>query len=160
MAARRRRPPPDPDAPAALQSRSVPSCHPDRRYFAKGMCRECYGLVDRDSMTTLEKKQLNEMTELHRSVEYIEGLARQARAILESRLPAYADLHFHAAEVAALSGDSRPAEWALTHIKAGKEEVVRPPAKTAPEAGVKVFIGVKIDGGQGEIVSAEALPEP
>jgi hypothetical protein len=116
--------------------------------------------MNRDALTRIEKKQLNELTELHRSVEYIEGLARTARAILEDRLPAYADLHYKAAEIAATHGDSRPSEWALTHVKAGKEQVVAPPAKTAVEGGVKVFIGVKIDGGQGEIVSAESLAEP
>lgn len=160
MAARRRHAKSNPDAPDALATRSTPACHPDRRLHAEGLCRECYSVINRDALTKVEKQQLTELAEMHREVEYVEGLGRQARALLESRLPAYADLHFKAAEVAARSGDSRPAEWALSHVKAGKEQVVAPPAKTAAEGGVKVFIGVKIDGGQGEIVEAEALPEP
>ncbi len=137
-------------------------CHPTKANYLDGQCKDC---VNRAAITRaveakmphaddkLKKQYANELTELHRSVEYIEGLGRQARGILEDNLPAYAAMHFEGAKIAAADGDTRPAEWALSQVKAGKETPVQPPAKTAGESGIKIFIGVQM-AGNGEPVEA------
>jgi hypothetical protein len=123
-------------------------CHPDRPHAGKGLCGPCLkrdeGELDRD--VKLKRVRYAEIAELHKAVEYVENQGRTARAILQERLPEYADLHWKAAQAAAEKGDARPAEWALQSVKAGKASVVEPPPKVPAEAGVKVFVGVNIGG--------------
>ena len=94
------------------------------------------------------KSRHAELVDLHRLAEHVNALGRQARAILTERLPDYADLHFEGAQRAAEDGDTRPAEWALTHLRPGGEPVAELPQKAAPAdgGGVKILVSVPIGG--------------
>lgn len=147
-------------------------CHTNRANFRDGQCKQCWNTanitaaVERimPDATAVEKRNYgHELEEAHRTVEYIENLGRQARRILEDNLPGYATMHFEGAKIAAADGDTRPAEWALSQVKAGKETPVQPPAKTAAESGIRIFIGVQTNGeGQtkveGKVIDVEATP--
>ena len=133
----------DPSDPPPLK----PACHKRRRYYADDLCEKCYWA--KRGVRTPDIAQQVELTELHKVVAHLEFLHQSARAIIAERLPMYAALHFDAALNAAREGDSRPIEWALTNVKAGKgvAPTVDPPAKSGPQdTGVKVFIGVNLGG--------------
>jgi len=154
------------------------TCHPQRKHYMKGFCRECYNaqpalvrerdIAEKRGLLTVfqESMRLQRMAEDARAeVKRIEGMAAQAKEILRERLPDYARLHWEAAQMAALRGDARPTEWALQSIKDGKETVVEAPAKVASagEGGVKVIVGVQLSGlqpalGASNVVEAISVP--
>ncbi len=90
------------------------------------------------------KRMENEVEAARMVVERMENQVLVARKFLQDRLHEYAQLHFEGASVAAAKGDTRPAEWALTHAKIEGEAVVEPPAKEAPDTGLKIYIGVPL----------------
>lgn len=138
--------------PKVIEGRKKALCHPRREHYQDGMCRKCFALEERPKgtagMPVADIKKYNELVELHRSVEYVDKLAKTAHAILNENLVEYARLHLEAARIAAADGDSKPSEWALTHVKAGKGQkpVAEPPAKapSGGEGGVNVYIGLKL----------------
>jgi hypothetical protein len=149
---------PDDKPPVTLPAkRGKAVCHPTRSNFKDGLCESCVNreLIDK-AVTAQQKKHFdNEIEALHHTVEFLEEITQKARRILQENLPGYAAMHFAGATIAAAQGDTRPAEWALTQVKAGKETPVQPPAKTAPESGLKIFIGVRSDAGPSITVGAE-----
>jgi hypothetical protein len=74
---------------------------------------------------------------LRRSPAAVKAQLERAKARLQARQVAYADLHFQAATVAAARGDSRPAEWGLIHGRS--IEPVNP-----KDAGQQVVVQVGI----------------
>lgn len=95
------------------------------------------------------------------AVQDIEELGRKARTILQTHLPQYALLHYQGAQIAASKGDTRPAEWALQAVKTPKGGApVEPPAKTAPETGIKVFIGVGLGNMPAQAITAQVVELP
>lgn len=142
----------DPSDPPPLK----PKCHKRRRYYADDMCEKCYW-ASRGARTPDIARQV-ELTELHKVVAHLEFLRQSALAIITQRLPDYAALHFEGAVRAAREGDTRPTEWALTHIKAAKDiaPVADPPAKSGPaDTGVRVFIGVNLPTTPGGEMSSD-----
>lgn len=135
-----------PKLPPALAQHAL--CHPDRPHVGKGLCQQCFHTpeAELDTEKRIKRARYLEVVELHKAVDYITQQHDIAQAILVERLPEYAELHKRAAEVAAEKGDARPIEWALQSVKVGKKTVVEPPAKIAPETGVKVYVGVNIGG--------------
>jgi hypothetical protein len=113
----------------------------------------------------LEVKRLQrEVDAAHKAVSKIENNALVARKILEQNLAAYAEMHFEGAKIAAAEGDTRPAEWALTHAKVEGQAAVEPPTKIAADTGTKVFIGIKVgsmpvDALEAEIISSTEEPQ-
>ena len=101
------------------------------------------------------KRMDNEIEAAHREVQRMENTRDLARKILEQNLADYANLHFEGAKIAAEKGDTRPAEWALTHAKSQGKTVVDPPAKLTPDSGVKVFVGVGLGALPPQSVTAE-----
>ena len=148
----------------ARTSKVRATCHPGR-YAADeaGNCRWCaqekrtHAVVEADAKSLTKAARAarhQELLELHKQVEYVEGLGKTARAILQANLPEYAELHLQAAQEAAIKGDARPAEWALSQVKAGKEgQTVEPAAKTPSDSGVKVYVGINMGG-----IAAQSVP--
>lgn len=70
------------------------------------------------------------------------AIRRAAAEHLERNAVKYAKAHMRAAEIAALEGDGKPAEWGLVHSGAIK------PVEKAPSGpgGVQVFVGVTLPG--------------
>lgn len=130
------------------------TCHPGRKNYRDGICRECYGARKLPSsefklpksLASLSKAERTELQELHRQAQILEEQAQLAGAYLQYHLPVYAKAHVEGALVAAAKGDTKPAEWALSHVKPpkGGSPVVEPPAKAPAESGIKVFVGVKV----------------
>lgn len=143
-------------------------CHPNRKKKTEdGLCAPCAVAERRvtDLATRDQKRQLRaDLAKLHETVEYVEQLGKQARAILEENAAEYAELHIEGARIAALDGNTKPAEWALTHLKMGKEKPIIEPAQRESEgddSGVRVFIGVKVAGlAPGESVTVVDAPKP
>jgi hypothetical protein len=133
---------------AALGARGkrAPLCHPERQQVGKtGMCHECYvGAGESKEMTFQDAMKL---VEKHADPHVRKVLKDKALALLFESLPEYALLHMQAAKMAAVKGDARPAEWALTTIKeAGGTAVLEPPQKEAAPSGTKVLIAVQLGG--------------
>jgi hypothetical protein len=72
-----------------------------------------------------------------------ERMKQRALGILKGNVEKYATLHMEASERAALRGEGRPMEWALTHTRV--VEPVAPP-KEAASKGTKVTVGVLLPG--------------
>lgn len=131
---------------AKVKDRRKPLCHPDREQVGKtGLCHECYiGGAEAQKLT------LDDALKLAKKIadpEQVKELKTRALALLMERLPEYSQLHFEATKMAALKGDARPAEWALTTIKeAGGQAVLEPPQKEALPSGTKIFVGVSLGG--------------
>jgi hypothetical protein len=105
-----------------------------------------------------------EIDAAHKAVAKMENNALIGRKILEQNLPDYARLHFEGAKVAADKGDTRPAEWAMTHAKSGGQTVVEAPGRSAGDTGTKVFIGIKVgsmplESLEAEIISSSEEPQ-
>ena len=140
------------------KAKNAPKCHPDRPQVGRtGMCHECY--VGGDGAKQLSLQDAIKLAEKHADPAFAKILKQQALALLMERLPDYAQMHFEAAKMAALKGDAKPAEWALTTIReSGGAAVVEPAAqKTLPEGGVKVFIGVKLGGAPNELEASNPV---
>lgn len=103
------------------------------------------------------KRLENEVQAAHAVTTKLENTALVARKFLEQRQADYAALHFQGAEIAASRGDTRPAEWALTHVKVDGQAAVEPPAKQATDTGTKVFIGINMGSMPKEAISAEII---
>ncbi len=140
-------------------------CHPSRPNFGQGLCRQCWILRDQGvrpkemtiGRTEGKKAMHNELVAMQQAVEYLEGLGRAANAILRENMPEYAELHMEAARNAAAEGDSKPAEWALQHVKMTGKPVVDPPQKADTGAGVKIFLGIKVGGIPEQAIQAIAI---
>jgi len=134
-------------------------CCPRRaRVTPEGLCRWCQEKrLNRAKRDELTPEQALELV----SKDGGEALATKVRAKLQTNLEEYVTLHIEAARVAAVRGDSKPAEWALQTIKAGASPVVTPPAKAGEGGGggIKVFLGVQI-GGLPPGVQAQAITIP
>lgn len=138
-------------------------CHPDRELYANGLCGVCFFDSTRVPVKAEDRAERQALVELHKGVEYVVNLGKQAKAILRENLPRYAELHLTAAEIAAADGDARPAEWALESVIAGSEgPAATPPVKggTGGEGGVKVFIGIKMGGLPEEALQVTATSAP
>lgn len=141
------------------------TCHPGReRHSDSGLCAVCFfdqkRLLDgaRAPKTALELAQRQELMSLHKQVEHVVNLGKEAKAILRENLPRYAELHLTAAEVAAANGDSKPMEWALTAIKGEKgERVVEPVKADGAGTGIKIMIGVQVGGIPAAIATSEPI---
>jgi hypothetical protein len=72
---------------------------------------------------------------LRRSPAAVKAQLDRARAKMQARAVAYADLHFQAATIAAARGDSRPAEFGLERLK-----VVEPIEKASGGCGMVVNV--------------------
>ena len=119
--------------------------------------------ADAPPMTKTDQQQLAELVELHRRAEHVEQLARSAKAILRENLPAYARLHLRAAQLGSERGDSRAAEWALSHVRSTDDAppVVDQPAKGATDGRqIKVIIGVALGGLPPGTVTSQAITIP
>lgn len=103
------------------------------------------------------KRMEHEIAAMHKTTEAMEATYATARQFLANKQFEYAQLHFEGAQVAAAKGDTRPAEWALTHVKAEGQSVVEPPAKVAADTGVKVFLGIKIGGVPEDAMRVETI---
>lgn len=145
-------------------------CHPSKPHAGQGLCQACLERANAGEAMTkttgarIARARRTEILELHKSSEYVESLALQAKAILRERLPEYAELHWQAAQAAAEKGDARPTEWALSQVKTEKGPVVDPPAKTPESGGVKVFVGIQMGGVPSAglpavTVDAQSMPE-
>lgn len=156
-------------------------CHPHRGMWSDGLCEPCCRVRDRalapinrllgESLDNPIKMSDREgILELHKSVEYVRGLARAADAILKHHLPRYAELHLQAAEVAAKDGDARPAQWALENIKPGPGEKavidapkLGPGGRDSGPGGVQVFVGIALgqvpaSASTAQVVDVKATP--
>jgi len=101
----------------------------------------------------------NEIEAAHLTVAQLEHTRDTARKFLASKQLEYAQMHLEGARTAASKGDTRPAEWALTHVKTEGKTAVDPPAKDAAAgSGVRVFLGINIGGLPQEAVTAEIIP--
>jgi hypothetical protein len=69
---------------------------------------------------------------------------RRAKRMMAQRTVAYANLHFTAAKVAAVKGDSKPAMEGL--VWGGVVEPVAPKTEARGAGGVTVYVGVKLPG--------------
>jgi hypothetical protein len=131
-----------------LKKRNEPACHPERPMFEKsGLCRECY--LGGEAAKNLSFEEALKLAKKYSDPTTRAIIKEQALATLIQHLPDYARCHVEAAKIAAAKGDARPAEWALTTIKAaGDTAVLEPPAKVAPagDGGVKILIGVPLGG--------------
>jgi hypothetical protein len=76
----------------------------------------------------------------------VRGTIKAARASLAARAELYVELHAHAAAVAALAGDAKPAQWALERIAEEGERIIDPPQAEQPVAPTTFNIGFKIGG--------------
>lgn len=148
-------------------TRTPSVCHPEKRaYAADGRCRACAQKPDSafaviPHPTTAVQKRNAELQALYQATEQVEEYARLAKRIVHQHLPEYAFMHLQGAQIAAAKGDTRPAEWALSQVKAGKEgPVAEPPAKTAPETGVRVMIGIGLGNLPQGAVSAQIIDVP
>lgn len=131
---------------ARARQRRTPTCHPDRVQLGEtGLCHECY--MGRHAKQ-LDVREALALIEKHGDPAEVARLRETALAILQENLPEYARIHMEGAKMAALKGDTKPAEWALTTIKNGQAApVVEPPTKVAPgTGGVKVIVGVNLGG--------------
>lgn len=141
-------------------AKRAPSCHPDREQVGKtGLCHECY-IGGTGGGKQLSIQDAIKIAEKHADPAFAKILKQQALALLMEQLPIYAQLHIEAAKMAALKGDARPAEWALTTIReAGGQAVVEPAAaKPAPDAGgIKIFFGVNLGGAPKELAASNPI---
>ncbi len=120
------------------------TCHPGRAEVSQGLCRWCLekriNRADRAALTP--EKALEKVV-----AEGEDTVGKKTRAYMLANLPEYASLHLEATRIAALAGDAKPAEWALSHIKAGDQAIVPPAAKEGSGgSGIKVLIGVQLGG--------------
>jgi hypothetical protein len=134
---------------ANVKARRSPRCHPDRPQVDKtGLCYECF--VGGDAAKQLSIADATKLIDKHASGKAGEALKAKALALLMENLPEYALLHREGAKIAALKGDTKPAEWALTTIKElGGTAVLEPPAKTAAptEGKFQIMVGVNLGNG-------------
>lgn len=102
----------------------------------------------------------NEIEAARLTVAQLEHTRDTARKFLASKQLEYAQMHLEGARNAAAKGDTRPAEWALTHVKTEGKTAVDPPVKDTAGAGqgLKVFLGINIGGLPQEAVTAEIIP--
>lgn len=87
------------------------------------------------------------------TAEEIESTPRRAKELMTTakqrmarRIDDYVDAHLVATKVAAVSGDAKPAQWALENIAVEGERVVDPPAKNLPPAAPTFNLGFVIGG--------------
>lgn len=88
---------------------------------------------------------------LRKSTAAIKSAVPKARERLQERALSYADLHFEAAQIAAMKGDASPAQWALERIKdkdeKGKTQHIVAPVKSEdngprlPTVNIGVMLG-------------------
>lgn len=102
----------------------------------------------------------HEVAAAHKVVEKMENSALLARKILERNLADYATMHYEGARVAAEKGDTRPAEWALTHAKVEGQAAVEPPTKLSGDTGTRVLIGIRVGSMPTESLDAEIISVP
>lgn len=76
----------------------------------------------------------------------VKDIMRTAKSALQQAVGEYVEIHKVAAKVAAMKGDSRPAEWALENIAVEGERVVDPPQKNLPPAAPTFNLGFVIGG--------------
>ncbi len=147
----------------ALAKKKSPACHPERpQVGTTGLCHECY--VGSSAAKSLSIQDALKLAERHADPAVALSIRTAALAILVENLPEYARMHFEASKMAALKGDAKPAEWALTMIKSASQPAVVDLPKNAPvESGVRIFVGVKLGGldrqiGTSNPVDAEVVP--
>lgn len=73
-------------------------------------------------------------------------LLQTAREVIRERIGEYVDIHLVGAKVAALKGDTRPAEWALENLDVDGERVVTAPNKNPPQVAPTFNLGFVIGG--------------
>jgi hypothetical protein len=141
----------------ARARKRAPTCHPDRPQVGKtGLCHECY--IGAGTTRSLTLQDAMKIAERHADPIVGKSIREAALALLVDRLPEYAAMHFEAAKMAALKGDAKPAEWALTTIKShGNAAVVDLPKNTPTEGGIKIFVGVKLGGPDKELPASTTL---
>lgn len=146
-------------------------CHPRRPNFADGKCKACFardvvmvngglgGLASGDQ----EYVNRGRLVEFHSAVDRIQTLVAEAQAILRERLPKYADLHWKAAQVAAVNGDTRPIEWFLQNLKLPPGLKLTEAQKGAPgnegggDKGVKVVVGIHMGALPADVMRADVV---
>lgn len=133
----------------AKRRKAATACgHEDRDAVpGKKVCLECY--VSGDASTSLALKDAVALAEKYGDPAEVKAIKERVLALLFERLPEYASVHFEGAKMAALKGDTRPAEWALTHIRRpGDTAVLEPPKKESEggSSGPRVIIGVQLGG--------------
>jgi hypothetical protein len=76
----------------------------------------------------------------------VKELLKTAREVIRERIGEYVDIHLVGAKVAALKGDTRPAEWALENLDVDGERVVTAPNKNPPQVAPTFNLGFMIGG--------------
>jgi hypothetical protein len=94
-----------------------------------------------ESSLALERQVDRLARVLRRSPAAVQAELDRAKARFQARQVAYADLHFHAAQVAAAKGDAEPAQWALVQGRS-----IEPVAKDTTDNRVTVVVGMCLPG--------------
>ncbi len=87
----------------------------------------------------------------------VREVIKSARRSLAQRAELYVEMHAHAAAVAALAGDAKPAQWAIERIAEEGERVIDPPDDVKP-ASVPTFTLGFVVGGMPMARPVAALP--
>lgn len=100
---------------------------------------------------------------LDRSRDVIARILKEAKETLEMNANFYVEKHLQATALAALDGNSKPAEWALERLR------VVEPVQVKPDQGFSVHIGILLPGlgnhaaevsqvgSNGQVIEAETL---
>lgn len=138
-------------------------CHPERTNYLDGMCQACAEkrlkrLETSPHLRSLPADARSLLVEVRHLKAVLDEQIAVAKTYLQYHAPIYAQLHLEGAETAAQKGDTRPAEWALEHLKSpAGTAVVEAPTKVAADTGVKVFVGVKIGGMPEQMLTADVV---
>lgn len=78
---------------------------------------------------------------MNRTPEALKKAIIDARTRMVSRVGEYTDIHLEAAKKAAKYGNSKPAEWALEHLKQDGERVIE---VITPQADNRVMVHISL----------------
>lgn len=120
-------------------------CHSRRAAVnSDGLCRHCLtAKITRANKADIAPEEALAL----QKAGGLEKLGAETLAYLRQNLPEYARQHLEASRVAALKGDTKPAEWALTNVRVGDSPVIVPVAKDGGGGGgVKVLIALQVGG--------------
>lgn len=76
----------------------------------------------------------------------VREVIKSARTALQARAEFYVEAHAMATIAAAAEGNSKPAEWALTHIAEGEDRVVDPEKKETTQVAPTFNLGFVLGG--------------
>lgn len=76
----------------------------------------------------------------------VRSVIKSARNALASRAELYVELHVHAATVAAMAGDAKPAQWAIERIAEEGERIIDPPDDAKPSTVPTFTLGFVVGG--------------